>query len=537
MGELETLQRRLDRAKKARKAAEDLLEEKSREVFLANQALKQVALFAELSPQPVMRVDGNGVLLLMNPATTEVLDASMQAGDNVFSTLPELESVNLGAIINENQLEKLDIRYEGRVFNLVVRGVQEFGYANLYVSDITEREQAKAEILESRRKVEHLLTSISSVLIGLDAEGRITRWNQTAEEILGKTSQEVMNQPLSACGLLWPNEAIAAMMEQCQAAYDSVKADVSFRNAHGKETVLHVIVSPVRDTAGNWNGHLILATDFTQQRHLEVQLRQSQKLESLGQLAAGIAHEINTPIQFIGDNIRFLTEAFSRINLVIDQSKLLLEAVQQNDASMAMLAAAMDIATKESKLDYMRQEIPFAIEESLEGVHRVAEIVKGMKQFSHPGNKTKAPQNLNEAILNTINVARNEWKYVADLTTELDDELPEVPCLVNELNQVFLNIIVNASHAIEKKFKGHPGKQGQITISSGLVDGMAEVRVTDNGTGIPQSIIDRVLGPSSSSPVGRRPGRGAQSAASWCGVAHAARYGKFAHHFAALGRE
>ena len=190
-----------------------------------------------------------------------------------------------------------------------------------------------------------------------------------------------------------------------------------------------------------------MSEDVTERILLREQLLQAQKLESVGQLAAGIAHEINTPTQYIGDNVRFLKDAFVDIkNLLTNYDRLLL-AAKENTLSGDTIQEVAD-AVEQADAGYLLDEIPKAIDQTLEGVTRVSTLVSAMKEFSHPGTKDKVLLDLNHAIQNTITVARNEWKYVADLETDLDPSLPLIPCHPGEFNQVILNLIVNAAHAI-----------------------------------------------------------------------------------------
>jgi signal transduction histidine kinase len=257
-------------------------------------------------------------------------------------------------------------------------------------------------------------------------------------------------------------------------------------------TVIEVMVnvSPIRDQAGNVIGASHIAWDITERKRLERQLAQAQKLESIGQLAAGIAHEINTPIQYIGDNARFLQDALSDLHRVI-------AAQGQPDAS----AGDVD-------LEYLQQETPKAIQQLLEGVSQVARIVRAMKEFSHPGATEKLPVDLNRAIESTLVVSRNEWKYVADVETDLARDLPQVPCLAGEINQVLLNLIVNAAHAIDDVVKTTGGK-GRITVSTRRDGDWAEIRVADTGCGIPEAIRSRIFDPFfTTKDVGKGSGQG-----------------------------
>jgi signal transduction histidine kinase len=222
-------------------------------------------------------------------------------------------------------------------------------------------------------------------------------------------------------------------------------------------------------------------------------LAESRKIEAVGALAAGVAHEINTPTHYIGENLRFLLESFQNVEEVLNRYEQLKNAVPQGGEPFADLIADLDNFYEQIEIDYLREEIPSALEQSLEGNQRVADIVRAMKLFSHPGLDEMVPTYLNQGIMSTITVSRNEWKYVADLTTELDPHLPPVNCLPGEINQVILNIIVNAAHAIGEKFATNPEHKGEITVRTLHDEDCVEIHISDNGPGIPPAVQSRVF--------------------------------------------
>jgi len=241
---------------------------------------------------------------------------------------------------------------------------------------------------------------------------------------------------------------------------------------------------------------------------LELQLLHAQKLESVGQLAAGIAHEINTPTQFVGDNIRFLGDAFADLTKLIDSFDQLDTAVREGDASPHLLDD-IEEARVLADVGYLRAEIPRAIDHSLEGIQRVSRIVCAMKAFSHPDLGEKTVTDLNRAIETTVTVARNEWKYVAEVELQLDPGLPGVACFPGEINQVILNLIVNAAHAIAEKIGPASPDKGTITIGTKIVGNTVEIRVADTGTGIPERYRERMFTPFfTTKGVGKGTGQG-----------------------------
>ncbi len=241
---------------------------------------------------------------------------------------------------------------------------------------------------------------------------------------------------------------------------------------------------------------------------LELQLHQSQKLESVGQLAAGIAHEINTPTQFVSDNTRFLQDAFGDLSNLIEGFQRLAEDARAGSVDRKLLDEVEQLQTSVD-FDFLREEIPSAIDQSLEGIQRISKIVRAMKEFSHPDAGHKVAANLNQAIETTVTVARNEWKYVSDMKLELDPTLPLVACNLGEINQVVLNLIVNAAHAIADKVgDGSTGKE-TITISTKSDGDEVELRVADTGAGIPEQYRARMFTPFfTTKEVGKGTGQG-----------------------------
>lgn len=259
----------------------------------------------------------------------------------------------------------------------------------------------------------------------------------------------------------------------------------------------------------------LVVHDLTEQRRaeeerqaVEMQLRQAQKLESIGQLAAGIAHEINTPMQYIGDNMRFLQDGFRDLLGYLGHCEELVSAAEAGTVAPALVARVRD-AGRFADISFLAEEIPKCVQQSLVGVDRVNAIVRAMKEFSHPGPAVKAPLQLNRAIESTLTVARNELKYVADVVTDFAPDLPPVPVLTGPFNQVILNLVINAAHAIADVVASQPGTKGRITVRTRLVDRMAEVRIEDTGTGIPEHVRARLFEPFfTTKGVGKGTGQG-----------------------------
>jgi signal transduction histidine kinase len=267
------------------------------------------------------------------------------------------------------------------------------------------------------------------------------------------------------------------------------------------ETTSHVVTFAKRPAV------LMAALNISDRKQMEVELRHAQKLEAVGALAAGIAHEINTPIQFIGDNTRFLQTAFTGVRQLLDRYQEICNGARQGVALEELIRAAEE-ARIEADWEYSREEIPKAIDHALQGIGRVAKIVRAMKEFSHVNQcLEKTAADLNRALESTLIVARNELKYVAEVETHYGD-LPPVVCHLGDLNQVFLNLLINAAHAIGDVVKG-TGQKGRIGVRTSLIGDWVEIAISDTGTGISKQIQDKIFDPFfTTKEVGKGTGQG-----------------------------
>jgi signal transduction histidine kinase len=249
----------------------------------------------------------------------------------------------------------------------------------------------------------------------------------------------------------------------------------------------------------------MLHDEMQQRSSVEIELRQAQKLESVGRLASGIAHEINTPVQFVSDSCAFLENATADILQVVGGYRAILVALDERSLDAATGLGRGRALDAEHDLDYLAEQIPLAIQRALLGLQRVSAIVRAMKDFAYPDRKDQSPSDLNRAITSTLTVARNEYKYVAELVTDLAD-LPPVTCHVGELNQVFLNIIVNAAHAIE----GHRADgTGKIVVRTFALADHVKITIEDNGGGIPDAVRDKIFDPFfTTKEIGKGTGQG-----------------------------
>ena len=367
-------------------------------------------------------------------------------------------------------------------------------------------QNAKNQAEQAARERAEILATVEAFFICVNDTGVVTTWTARAETIFSIPLGEALGQSFTKLPIQWNWEELLVAMGKAGNTLKSIRMDkIRLALPNGKEIFLKLTVSPIYDDRGVT--YIFMGEDISDRLLLEDELVQAQKLESIGHLAAGIAHEINTPTQFVGDNVRFLSDSFSDLTAVLDRHRALLVSAKSGTCAPDLIEAC-EAESRRADLDYLVEEIPKAIAQSTEGIERIAAIVRAMKEFSHPGSSEKICVDLNKAIESTVIVARNEWKYVADLTTDLAPDLPLVPCLLGQFNQVILNMIVNATHAIADVVTG-TGSKGTITITTRHVEGWAEVRIMDSGTGIPEEIRRKVFDPFfTTKEVGKGTGQG-----------------------------
>jgi signal transduction histidine kinase len=328
-----------------------------------------------------------------------------------------------------------------------------------------------------------------SVLVlrtAFDAKGGTSYWENSCFSIRGE------------------NGAIIAGAEICRNVTDRVSLEEEVKQRNIELGQLNKQLQ--RQTAQLSETFQHLEQEVRQRERVEIELRQSQKLQAVGQLAAGIAHEINTPAQFVGDNLHFLAESFKDLQQLLAEYRRMIEPFVSSfghDAIVHQLKEAEDTAD----MAYLEAQTPLAIQEAEDGISRISTIVRAMKEFAHPDQHDQSPEDLNQALQSTLIIAHNEYKSIADVHTELG-MLPPVTCYLGEINQVFLNLLVNAAHAIADVI-GQSGGKGTIFVRTSHVGDHVQIEITDTGSGIPQNIQQRVFEPFfTTKAVGRGSGQG-----------------------------
>jgi len=372
---------------------------------------------------------------------------------------------------------------------------------------VVERKVAErtSQLAASREQFRYLLESTDAIPWQVDCIGqRLVYIGPQADAVFAAEHAAFFDNGFWAAHTTPAESAMAwaAVSHTCATGEDG-QIEFTFHRSDGR----NISVRSLMSVSGEGPKRAVMGFmfDVTEQRRMEMDLRQHQKLESVGRLAAGVAHEINTPIQFVSDSVHFVGDAMKDLVSIVTGQRAL-----HGEMRACGLGAAVDAhehAAAEADLDYLLVNVPKAIARSLEGLGRVAAIVHAMKEYAHPERREKASADINAALAATLTIATNEYKFVADAVTDFG-ELPLVMCHIGELNQAFLNIIVNAAHAIAD----HPeaaGVRGRITITTATDNGDVVVRISDTGGGIPEAIQQRIFDPFfTTKEVGRGTGQG-----------------------------
>ena len=363
----------------------------------------------------------------------------------------------------------------------------------LYDRITAEHEQLLA-LVRARAASEAQLRSLAHAmplgLVHLDLGGFITDANPAAMRVLGLEHASFLGRTLDE--LLPPHAGDAAD----EAAERGPFTERRFVRADGRIAWIHSTEVWLKDDEGNTTMGTSIFRDFTAQKELEISLRQAQKLESVGRLASGVAHELNTPTQFVNDNVCFLQSSFESVTTLVCE-------LSARVGDPAAVAAACEIAD----WDYLVDEIPRSISQSIDGLKRIATIVSSMKNFAHNDRGEMGPTDLNAVLANTLVVARHELKMVAE-TVEEYGELPSVMCSRTDLGQVFLNLVVNAAHAVGDAVKG-TSRLGEVRVSTRVEDETVVIAIADTGAGIPEHVKAHLFEPFfTTKEVGRGTGQG-----------------------------
>jgi len=366
----------------------------------------------------------------------------------------------------------------------------------------------------ARRQLEALLEFAPAFIIGVTARGTIDFINRTLPQ----------HDKKDVIGASWlryfPPDRQAIMTEALRKTLDTGATQTFENNTPGPdgETLwFDSQIAPVT-VDGRIVGAVLVSQDVTERKRTHAELLAGRHMALLGTLAAGVAHEINTPIQFIGDSIQFLRQSCAEMLALFDKVQSLRQSAAHGQPLAEVIAEA-EQAEQAADLPYLRENMPEAFERCIDGLNRVTTIVRSLKEFAHPAAGQMGLVDLNRVVQNTLTIATNEYKYVARLETDFGD-LPPVTCYAGEMGQAVLNIVVNAAHAIADVVKDSD-KKGLISVRTRQQGQSVLITISDTGTGIPEQVRARIFDPFfTTKEVGRGSGQGLAIAWSTVTKAH-----------------
>lgn len=480
---------------------------------------------AVVSPSGVVFISNKSELLYKmvdknDEKYIEKLHKSRQFASNTIIPIPSKLTIDKTEFTGENLMEvrfPLDIsgwylvQYRGVVFPYTRAVIYSSLSILLVVSCVIliisyrDRTIAREKLLQSQREAEknlqegyqNLKRIMSHVPVGVvltDEELNIQWVNKTARTMLGDIPYDELRKQTMGRDI------------QFVGADGLQLSDYSTgKNLNNKEGVLtnaknmeyQVLLNRTQFEAVHQPLVLHSLYDLSEYKKIEAELMHVSKMESIGRLAEGLAHEINTPAQFVGSNLEFIHDSIEDIFTAFTRLEGEVEDLTKIDPGVAkLIEKRLNGITAEADLEYLRQELPKALNESRGGVNRVAQLVQAMKEFSHSASAEMVATDLNAALQTTLMVSGAQWKPVTDIEVDLSEDLPMVFCDVGELNQVFLNLIVNSVQSIQKKRQesDHEGP-GVVKISSYRENSNAVFVFEDNGTGIEESLQEKIFDP------------------------------------------
>ena len=369
-------------------------------------------------------------------------------------------------------------------------------------------------------RLEYLIDNTPAIIYSSVPSGdfKMTFVSANASRVLGYDPEEMVADPNFWFNHIHPDDiptifsSLAMVFVEGQRTYE-----YRFRASDGRYLWMHDTLRLIRDAEGHPLEVIGSLTDITDRRLIEealkktgeeqkllieklqqaqAQLLQSEKMASIGQLAAGVAHEINNPVGFVNSNMGSLRNYVETLFKVIEGYDAALARTNSSPEMNAEIAKLKE----EADLEFLKDDVTALVKESMDGLKRVKDIVQSLKDFSHVGETDWQMADLHHGLDSTLNIAHNEFKYKATIDKQYG-ELPLVKCLASQLNQVFMNLIVNASHAIKES--------GVITIRTGTEGDWVWVEIGDNGVGIPEENLSRIFEPFfTTKPVGQGTGLG-----------------------------
>ncbi len=423
----------------------------------------------------------------------------MITGNNSLDDIDKITRIQL----NDFLIKPINPSILWARLQLAIKRIEEARHWN----EVTE----KSESIHLQNQ--QILKSLSSLLLifCVDAEFKIVHINKLSEILLGISSNHFLGKKFIGSDIFWNSKDIDASIHQCISEKIQTRIpEIQYVRPDDSIGILNLTICPycIDERKSNL-GFILLGEDITEMKIMQSKLQDSLKLEAIGQLSAGIAHEINTPTQFIGDNLRFIEQGIEKLKLGIESFKALTSNLEQKLNCDTCLTEDHDLL-ENLNLDFHLNELPLSVQDAIEGTVQIAEIVKAMKEYSHPGNDKDVEQvDINKVIKNALTLSRNEWKHFVEIELNLEEGMPLVEGFARELAQAFLNLIVNSSHAISDKLKSGDEEFGSISIQSSSNEFEITILFCDSGIGIPEELQRKIFEPFfTTKEVGKGTGQG-----------------------------
>jgi len=354
-----------------------------------------------------------------------------------------------------------------------------------------------------------LLKVLPSIVILVSADRRILEWNPRASEVLRLPAEEAIGKHIDTLSVSWDRALVNQLIDDAWREKKITRSDkITCKFPDGTTRHLGIQAMPVALYESAPDACFLHGADITERLKREVETRHDQKMKAVGELAAGVAHEINTPAQYVSDNIEFAQSSLPDLFEVLDAC-LAIANFEVEDQELASLVEKARRCAEENDLAFLQEELPRSLAEAREGIGRVSKIVAAVKSFAHPGDDQAGTCDLHKILRTTATVAASEIKRVASVEWHLAEDDLDVTGFASDLSQAFLNLLVNAAHAIQERKNDHPDLQGCIRISTHVEDDHVEIQFSDNGTGIPEEILARVFEPFfTTKGVGKGTGQG-----------------------------
>ncbi|MDJ0785839.1 MAG: ATP-binding protein [Myxococcota bacterium] len=452
----------------------------------------------EAIPTALAVLDAVGNVLRANPAFSRLCGRSVEAsaGRPLRELLPDSLWSVAEAVWREAargngagpRFAKGDAA--GRAFDLRAAPLSE-GRSLLLVSEVTEVEDLLRQVGHLRRTNEDLIQNMNGAVLMLDSTGHVRFANPGALELLGDASPEGRDARAWIQGDTG-RDLLVAVLERGERIRG---VEIVVRRPDGASAPVAVAAAPLHDEGGSPRGAVAILQDLSELKQLQRQVLQTEKMASIGQLAAGVAHEINNPMGFVHANLYQVSEYVDDLTRVWDQVRGLRRAIGDAPATPELRRAAelFDATVEEVEADFLVDDLGKAVRESLEGSERVRHIVQDLRAFSHQDTAERTLADINKALDSTANIVWTMMKHSVKLTKDYGD-LPPVSCYPMQLKQVWMNLLVNATQAVEQRM-GAEGIRGEIRLHTRAEGGSVVVEVTDNGSGIPPEVRERIFEP------------------------------------------